>query len=462
MDEILLARLQFGVTSVYHFLFIPLTLGLSVLIAIMETIYVRTGNEMYKNMAKFWGKLFLVNFSMGVVTGIVQEFHFGMNWSEYSRFMGDIFGAPLALEALTAFFLESTFLGLWIFGWEKLSKKMHAATIWIVALAGNLSAFWILVANSFMQMPTGYVLQNGRAEMVDFVALLTNPYVAVQFPHTVAAGLVTGGVFVMAISAYHLLKNSSSSLFKTSFKIGVTCALISAFVVGGTGHMQAQFLAKAQPMKLASVEALWKTADPAPFSIYAAIDEKNGVNTTEVQVPGALSMMVYNKFAGEIKGIHDLQAEYSQKYGPGDYIPPVTTLFWSFRIMAGAGGWLIAIAALGALLAYTGILERQRRLVLYAALFTLPVPYIANSFGWIVAEMGRQPWIVFGLLKVEQAVSPTVPASSIMISLIGFTVIYAVLIVAAVYLMHKFAIESPVDTDVSSQDRPVKEATLWN
>lgn len=210
MDEIFLARLQFGVTSVYHFLFVPLTLGLSVLVAIMETLYVRTGKELYKDMAKFWGKLFLVNFSMGVVTGIVQEFHFGMNWSEYSRFMGDIFGAPLALEALTAFFLESTFLGLWIFGWDRLSKPLHAATIWIVAIAGNISSFWILVANSFMQMPTGYVIQNGRAEMADFTALLTNPYVAVQFPHTVASGFVTAGIFVMAISAYHLLKDSSS------------------------------------------------------------------------------------------------------------------------------------------------------------------------------------------------------------------------------------------------------------
>ncbi|MPM38991.1 Cytochrome bd ubiquinol oxidase subunit 1 [bioreactor metagenome] len=461
MDELLLARLQFGVTSVYHFLFVPLTLGLSVLIAIMETIYVRTGNEMYKNMAKFWGKLFLVNFAMGVVTGIVQEFHFGMNWSEYSRFMGDIFGAPLAMEALTAFFLESTFLGLWIFGWEKLSKRLHAATIWIVAIASNVSAFWILVANSFMQQPTGYIIQNGRAEMVDFLALLTNPYVAVQFPHTVASGFVTGGVFIMAISAYHLLKNNRSDFFKASFKIGVTCALISALAVGGTGHMQAQFLAKAQPMKLAATEALWETADPAPFAVYADVDEQNRKNTAEIAVPAALSFLVYNNFAGEVKGINNLQAQYAEKYGPGDYIPPVETLFWSFRAMAAAGGWLVGIAALCALLIYTGRLEDQR-LVLKAVLWTLPIPYIANSLGWIVAELGRQPWIVVGLLKVDQAISPNVPASSIMISLIGFTVIYAALIVAAVYLMHKFAIKSPVEAQVDSRAQTVKEATLWS
>lgn len=461
MDEIFLARLQFGVTSVYHFLFVPLTLGLSVLVAIMETLYVRTGKELYKDMAKFWGKLFLVNFSMGVVTGIVQEFHFGMNWSEYSRFMGDIFGAPLALEALTAFFLESTFLGLWIFGWDRLSKPLHAATIWIVAIAGNISSFWILVANSFMQMPTGYVIQNGRAEMADFTALLTNPYVAVQFPHTVASGFVTAGIFVMAISAYHLLKDSSSDFFKSSFKIGVTCALISALAVGGTGHMQAQFLAKAQPMKLAATEALWETANPAPFSIYASIDEQNRKNMAEVSVPGALSFLVHNNFNGEVKGIIDLQHEYTQKYGPGNYIPPVAAMFWSFRIMAGAGGWLVAIAALGAFLAYTGRLEKQQ-LLLKAALWTLPVPYIANSFGWIVAEIGRQPWIVFGLFRVDQAISPNVPASSIMLSLVGFTVIYAALIVAAVYLMHKFATKSPVNAELSSGARSGKEATLWS
>lgn len=461
MDEIFLARLQFGVTSVYHFLFVPLTLGLSILVAIMETLYVRTGKELYKDMAKFWGKLFLVNFSMGVVTGIVQEFHFGMNWSEYSRFMGDIFGAPLALEALTAFFLESTFLGLWIFGWDRLSKPLHAATIWIVAIAGNISSFWILVANSFMQMPTGYVIQNGRAEMADFTALLTNPYVAVQFPHTVASGFVTAGIFVMAISAYHLLKDSSSDFFKSSFKIGVTCALISALAVGGTGHMQAQFLAKAQPMKLAATEALWETANPAPFSIYASIDEQNRKNMAEVSVPGALSFLVHNNFNGEVKGIIDLQHEYTQKYGPGNYIPPVAAMFWSFRIMAGAGGWLVAIAALCTFLAYTGRLEKQQ-LLLKAALWTLPVPYIANSFGWIVAEIGRQPWIVFGLFRVDQAISPNVPASSIMLSLVGFTVIYAALIVAAVYLMHKFATKSPVNAELSSGARSGKEATLWS
>jgi cytochrome d ubiquinol oxidase subunit I len=231
MGEVFLARWQFGITTVYHFLFVPLTLGLSILVALMETAYVRTNNPVYKQMAKFWGKLFLVNFSVGVVTGIVQEFHFGMNWSEYSRFMGDIFGAPLALEALTAFFLESTFLGIWIFGWDRLSKKLHALCIWIVALSSNLSAFWILTANSFMQSPAGYALKNGRAEMTDFMALIKNPYVWNQFPHTVLAGLVTAGIFVMAISAYHLLKKTHLDFFRSSYKIGVICTLLCGFLV---------------------------------------------------------------------------------------------------------------------------------------------------------------------------------------------------------------------------------------
>lgn len=461
MNELILARLQFGVTTVYHFLFVPLTLGLSLLIAIMETMYVRTGNEMYKKMAHFWGKLFLVNFAMGVVTGIVQEFHFGMNWSEYSRFMGDIFGAPLAMEALTAFFLESTFLGLWIFGWDKLSKGLHAATIWIVAIASNLSAFWILVANSFMQSPTGYVLRNGRAEMVDFSALLTNPYVAVQFPHTLASGLVTAGFFVMAISAYHLIRESNREFFRASFKIAVICAFISALAVGGTGHIQAQYLAKAQPMKLAATEALWDSANPAPFAIYAAVDEQNKKNTTEIAVPGALSFLVYNNFAGEVKGLNDLQAEYAAKYGPGQYIPPVTPLFWSFRVMVAAGGWLVGIAAICALLLATNRLESQK-FILKIALWTLPVPYIANSTGWLVTELGRQPWIVFGLLRVDQGVSPNVPAASILTSLIGFTLLYAVLIVAAVYLMSKFARRGPIDVDNTKPSTVVKEATLWS
>jgi cytochrome d ubiquinol oxidase subunit I len=461
MDELMLARWQFGITSTYHFLFVPLTLGLSILVAVMETVYVRTGNELYKKMAQFWGKLFLINFALGVVTGLVQEFEFGMNWSEYSRFMGDIFGAPLALEALTAFYLESTFIGLWIFGWQRLSKGLHSAAIWIVALASNLSAFWILVANSFMQSPVGYVVRNGRAEMNDFTALLTNPYVLMQFPHTILAGLVTAGVFVMAISAYHLLRRSQREFFRPSFKIGLICALTASLLVAGTGHRQAQFLAEAQPMKLAAIEALWETADPAPFTLFAAVDATKQENRGEVSVPGGLSLLVYNSPNGEVKGIKDLQQEGEKRFGSGSYVPDVPTVFWSFRVMVAAGLWLLAITALCAYYWRRGTLE-DKPLVLKAAVATLAVPYIANSTGWYVAEAGRQPWIVFGLQRVEQAVSPTVSAASIWITLVGFTLVYGVLAVIGVYLLGKFAKQGPVEPIEATASTVGKGVALWN
>lgn len=463
MSELILARWQFGITSTYHFLFVPLTLGLSILVALMEILYVYSGNELYKKLTKFWGKLFLINFAMGVVTGIVQEFHFGMNWSEYSRFMGDIFGAPLALEALTAFFLESTFIGLWIFGWDKLSKGVHALTMCLVAFATNLSAFWILAANSFMQAPVGYALRNGRAEMVDFSSLLTNPYVMYQFPHTLLSGLVTAGVFIMAISAYHLLRQSHVDFFKSSLRIGVTCTLLASLLAAGSGHLQTQFIAKAQPMKLAAAEALWESANPAPFAILAVSDEAKKTNTFELKIPAMLTLLAQDSFTGEVKGIKDIQADYEKKFGPGNYIPPVTPVFWSFRVMAASGVWLLLLAALTAYLLKTGKLEAKPG-VLKAVLWSLPIPYIANSSGWFVAEMGRQPWIVFGLQRVDQGVSPNVPALSIWISMIGFTVIYAVLAIAAVYLAAKFAAQGPVDEPPAASKLEVKGGTtvLWS
>jgi cytochrome d ubiquinol oxidase subunit I len=461
MSELLLARWQFGITSTYHFIFVPLTLGLSVLVAIMETIYWRTGNTLYRKMAQFWGKLFVINFVMGVVTGIVQEFHFGMNWSEYSRFMGDIFGAPLALEALTAFYLESTFLGLWLFGWKRLSKGLHLLAIWMVALASNLSAFWILVANSFMQSPVGYAVNNGRAEMTDFVALITNPYVWGQFPHTIFSGFVTAGIFIMAISSYHLLRSSQVEFFKASFRIGIICALISTIMVGAFGHLQGQYVAKIQPMKMAAIEALWETANPAPFTFAAVIDEQEQKNHATVSVPGGLSFLVHNSFQGEVQGIKELQQAYMAKYGAGDYTPPVTPVFWSFRIMVAAGSWLVLLALWAGHYWRTGGLE-DNRILLKAILYSLPIPYIANSAGWFVAETGRQPWIVFGLQRVDQAVSPAVSAASIWITLIGFTLIYGLLALVAGRLMWKTAVKGPGASIPAIGPEIRREATLWN
>ena len=445
MDALLLARLQFAITTVYHFFFVPLTLGLSVLLAIMETKYVTSGDEKYKVMTKFWGKLFLINFAMGVATGIVQEFQFGMNWSEYSRFMGDIFGAPLAIEALLAFYLESTFLGVWIFGWDKLSPKLHAAVMWAVAIGSNLSALWILVANSFMQHPVGYVLRNGRAEMESFWALLGNPHVWVQWPHVFTAAMATSGFFVAGISAWRLgRKTADGDVFRTSFRWGVVYGLIGAVLVILVGHTQAQHMVRMQPMKMAAAEALWETENPAAMSLITIGDEAHLRDRWAIRIPRLLSFLAYNRFEGEVKGIRDLQEEYQEKYGPGDYVPPVFISYWSFRIMVGAG-FLMLFLLLWAL--YGSMQEKAAdspRLLRFMTL-GIALPYIANSTGWIFTEVARQPWIVFGLQKVADAVSPNVPAGNVAFSLVVFTLLYGLLMVVDVKLLMKYAKAVPKD-----------------
>ena len=439
MNVLLLSRLQFAVTTVYHFFFVPLTLGLSILVAIMETRYVRSGDETYKRMAKFWGRLFLINFAMGVVTGIVQEFQFGMNWSEYSRFVGDIFGAPLAIEALLAFFLESTFLGIWVFGWDKLSKPLHAATIWLVAIGSNLSALWILIANSFMQQPVGFALRNGRAEMVDFFALVTNPNIWTQFPHVVFSGITTAAFFVLGISAYHLFRKSDDQgFFRRSFQMAVIYGVIGSLLVILIGHQQAQHMVRNQPMKMAAAEALWESEDPASFSLITIANERERRDVFSIRIPYALSVLAYNRPSGEVKGINNLQLEYEQKYGPGNYVPPVTLAYWTFRIMVGAGSAMAALVLYGLYLVWKGRYE-QTRWFLWLLPWTIALPYIANTSGWLLTELGRQPWIVFGLMKTENAVSPTVSVGMVLLSLVGFALLYGALMAADVYLLAKYA-----------------------
>jgi cytochrome d ubiquinol oxidase subunit I len=441
IETLAVARWQFAVTTVYHFFFVPLTLGLSILVAILETAYVRTGDETYKRMTQFWGKLFLINFAMGVVTGIVQEFQFGMNWSEYARFVGDIFGAPLAIEALLAFFLESTFLGIWIFGWDKLSKGLHAAVMWLVAIGSNLSALWILIANSFMQEPVGYVLRNGRAEMADFFALLTNPHVWVQFPHVLTAGMTTAGFFVLGISAYHLLKknqNQDVEPFRRSLRIATVYALIGAVLVILVGHTQTQHMVQVQPMKIAAAEALWESENPASFSLLTIGNEPERRDVVAFRIPGALSFLAYNRFAGEVKGIKHLQAEYEQRYGPGNYVPPVAISYWTFRLMIGAGFLMLLLALFGLYLILSEKYGRQR-LYLRLLIWAIALPYIANSSGWLFTEIARQPWIVFGLQKTADAVSPNVSGGMVFLSFIGFTLLYGALMVADIYLLAKYA-----------------------
>lgn len=435
MDVLTLSRWQFAVTTIYHFFFVPLTLGLSILVAIMESKYVSSGDEMYKRMAKFWGRLFLINFAMGVVTGIVQEFQFGMNWAEYSRFMGDIFGVPLAIEALLAFYLESTFLGVWTFGWNKLSKKAHAATIWLVAIGSNLSALWILTANSFMQQPVGYKLEQGRVILTSFKQVIGNPNVWVQFPHVLTAGMTTAGFFVLAFSAYHLLKGTKETeFFRRSFKWGAVYGLIGVVLVIIIGHIQGQHLTRVQPTKMAAAEALWETENPASFSLFAIIDTKNQRNPVDIKIPGFLSFLVYNKFSGEVKGIKDLQKEFEAKYGPGNYIPPVKTCYWSFRLMVGLGFLMLLIALIAIPYAKrdpANIPKGFLKLAVWSVFF----PYLANTFGWMLTEFGRNPWIVYGLLKIKDGVSPNLAPGTVLFSLLMFAIVYGLLMIADVYLL---------------------------
>jgi cytochrome d ubiquinol oxidase subunit I len=434
MNPVLLARWQFTLTAIFHWLFVPLTLGLSIFIALAETQYVRTGDEKYKRMARFWGPILLLNFAMGVVTGIVQEFHFGLNWSEYSRFMGDIFGAPLAIEALLAFYLESTFLGVWFFGWDRLSKKVHLLTAWLVALGSNISAYWILTANSFMQHPTGYTLQGGRALMADFFALITNPNIPYQFTHVLTGGIALAGFVVMAFSAWHLLRKRDLEFFRLNFRWAARYALIGAILVGLIGHFQGQFVFRAQPLKMASAEALWETEQPASFVVFAIPNQQARTNLLAIRIPYMVSFLTYNSFTAKVEGINDLEKAAIARWGPGDYIPPVAINFYAFRIMVLAGLLMVLLAILAVAYKQPEAKPGFLKVMVWAPI----LPYLAGVSGWIVAEVGRWPWIVYGLLRIEDAISPNVSAGNIVFSLVVLTVLYAVLSILAFRLAIKY------------------------
>src|SRR5699024_1807477 len=418
MDALMLARIQFASTTLFHFIFVPLSIGLALLIAIMQTLYVVKKKEVYLKMTNFWMKFFLINFAIGVVTGIFQEFQFGMNWSIYSRFVGDIFGAPLAFEALLAFFLESTFLGIWMFGRDKLPEKVHLASIWLVSIGTVLSAFWIMAANSFMHNPVGYVLKNGRAEMNDFLAVLTNEKLWVAFPHTVFGSFATGAFFVIGVSAFYLIKKNNVDLFKRSINIALVIVFVSGFGIELSGHSQATYLMHAQPMKMAAAEGLWEDSDdPAAWTVVTKIDVENKTSTGRIDIPYLLSYLAYGKFEGKVEGMNTLQEKYVLKYGDGNYVPPVKTTFWSFRIMAATGGVLLLLSALGLFLSFRRkLMGSKKYLMLMVPVIFLP--FIGNSFGWIMSEIGRQPWVVNGLMKTSDAVSANVSAGSVCFSLI--------------------------------------------
>ncbi len=458
MVPVILSRLQFGLTTVYHFFFVPLTLGLAWFVVILETIYVRTGNETYKRLARFWGKLFLINFAMGVVTGIVLEFQFGMNWSGYARFVGDIFGAPLAIEALLAFFLESTFLGIWIFGWERLPKALHAASIWLVAIGSTLSALWILIANAFMQHPVGYVPNQTPLQLNDFAALVFNPKAWIMFEHTLTSGLTTAAFFVLGISAYHLVRKQEVDFFRRSFAVGAIVGLIAVALVIIGGHTQGVWLLQNQPMKAAATEALWKTEDPASFSILTIGDLSGKHEVWSVRIPRVLSLLYYNQFSGVVPGMDDLQAVYQQQYGPGDYVPLAVFTYWGFRLMVAAGFTMLALAAYALYHVMRGRVGPQIRW-LGLFVFAIALPYIANTSGWVLTEMGRQPFIVYGLLKTQDAVSPNLTSGMVLFSLIGFALVYAALMGTDIYLLTRFAKAGPSAAETESVP-PLSTGTL--
>ena len=435
-----LARLQFGSTIIYHYLFVPLTLGLVLLLAIMETLYVRSGNTVYKRMTQFWGKLFVINFALGVVTGIVQEFQFGMNWSNYSRFIGDVIGAPLALETLLSFFLESTFLGIWLFGWDRLSKKLHLAALWLVVLGSYLSTFWILVANSFMQHPVGYTLHNGHAEMSNFWALITNPTLAYQVPHVVAGAIATGAFFVIGISAYHLLKQTKDGEFyQLSMRLSLVAALLSSTVAVVVGHLYGQYDILAQPMKMAAAEAIWNTQQPAALALIVIPDQILHTNIFAISVPYLLSFLSDWSFTSSVEGINQIQAQYVHLYGPGNYIPNVLVAFYSFRAMLSIGALMSLIAGVALFLSIKRKDLFNNRWVLRGLIASIALPYIANTAGWLLGEMGRQPWTIFGLLRTVDSVSPSVSATEVIVTLSLFFVAYGVLAVIDGYLLTKVA-----------------------
>ncbi|CAM4286998.1 cytochrome D ubiquinol oxidase subunit I [Bacillus manliponensis] len=434
MDVLELSRIQFAATTIFHYFFVPLSIGLAFIIALMQTMYVVKGQEIYKKMTKFWTQIFLVNFAVGVVTGILQEFQFGMNWSTYSRFVGDVFGPSLAIEGLLAFFIESTFLGLWVFGWDKLPKRIHLLCIWLLSIGTMLSSFWILTASAFMHAPVGYEIVDGRAQMNDFLAIIQNPQLWVQFPHTITAAMATGAFFIAGVSAWKIGKKQETAMFKKSFRISIIVGTISTALVLFFGHAQAQHLIKSQPMKMAAAEALWNTSeDPAPFTVVANIDPETKSNSFEIQIPYLLSVLSYDKFSGQVEGMNQLQAEYEAKYGPGDYIPPVRTMFWSFRAMVMSGTFMLILGAYGWFLSRKNRLT-EKPLYLKLMVYAIALPFIGNTVGWIMTEMGRQPWVVFGVMKTEDAVSPNVTFGEVLFSLISFTSLYLILGGISVYL----------------------------
>ena len=473
MDNLDLARWQFAITTVYHFLFVPVTIGMSALVAWFHTSYVRHRRPADLRLAKFFGKLFTINFALGLVTGIVQEFQFGMNWSDYSRFVGDIFGAPLAIEALLAFFLESTFLGLWIFGWGRIPERLHAGCMWIVHVGTLLSAYFILAANSFMQHPVGYRYnpKTGRAELTDFLAVLTNKVQLVTFPHVITAAYMVGGAVVMAVGLWHLRREevgAESAMYRKATRIGAVVTLIAGLGVAVSGDVQGKIMTEVQPMKMAAAEALYQSSDGnAPFSLLTIGSLDGTQEKFSITVPSLLSFLATGHFDGSVQGINDLKAQYAERYGTGNpltadatYTPNIPMSYWSFRLMIGVG-MLAALVALLTLWTTRGERVPRSRWWHWAVITTPLLPILGNSFGWIFTEIGRQPWLVFGVMATKTGVSPSVSAGEVVTSMVVYTLLYGVLAVVEVKLFLTYLragappFEEPVTPAAQDEDSPL-------
>ena len=476
MEALDLARWQFAITTVYHFLFVPITIGVSAMVAAFEIAWVRTRKPAYLRLTKFFGRLFTINFALGLVTGIVQEFQFGMNWSDYSRFVGDIFGAPLAIEALLAFFLESTFLGLWIFGWDKLPPRLHALCMVLVHVGTVMSAYFILAANSFMQNPVGFRVnpETQRAELADFGAVLTNKLQLVTFPHTITAAYMVGGAFVMAVGLWHLRRAAREraddvGMYRTATRWGAWVTVVAALGVAGSGDIQGKIMTEVQPMKMAAAEALYETAEShAPFSLFTVGSLDGSEEKFAITVPDLLSYLATGSFEGKVLGINELREAYQAKYA-GDptsltyspsYTPTIPLTYWTFRLMVGVGmlAALIAVAVLW--LTRKGRVPQHRWWT--AVLLVTPLlPVFGNSFGWIFTETGRQPWLVFGLMTTAGGVSPGVSTAEVLTSMSVFTLLYGALAVIEVKLMLRYIrqgapeYEEPIDYADKDEDRPL-------
>lgn len=462
MDIVDISRWQFGITTVYHFLFVPLTIGLAPLVALMQTFWVKTNKESWYRATRFFGNLFLINFAMGVVTGIVQEFQFGMNWSEFSRYVGDVFGAPLAFEGLAAFFVESTFLGLWIFGWGRLPRWVHLACIWLVAVAVNLSAYFIIVANSFMQHPVGAIHNEatGRAELVDFWALLTNSTALAAWPHTVAGSLLTGATFLAGIATWWMIKerknSDASQLWRPAARLGMWVTGVSALALFITGDIQAKLMFVQQPMKMAAAESLCTTQTDPSFSILSVGTHNNCDSVLHlIEVPGVLSFLAGGTFSGvTLEGVKDLQATYEATYGPGNYSPNLFVTYWSFRMMIGLIVGSLALMVVGLWMTRRKAKEpseKGRKWLRWLALVAIPFPFLANSAGWIFTEMGRQPWVVAPNPSSVEPIHLIVDFGvsnhaewTVWVSLIGFTVVYGGLAVVWFWLIRKKVLAGPL------------------